>query len=368
LLGVLAVLASACVANGSWELTAPVDPVTTRPWDNPRFLDVSCPTAEFCMGVGSAAGYPLGATTDVGVPLVEVWDGEAWSEVEFASRWPDPDPHTEDDVASKPRSVECLSPTDCRVIVTEYIGWDVWTGMYRWDGVTWSLALDHGTEGGFDAFDCAPDGACLAIWNGWDGAQVFDGAAWGPEVDPTEATDLSCASASMCLAVRDDVVGGVSRWDGAGWVPVDAGGMRARGVDCPSTSRCVLVGEIAGPVGADPAPAVAVWDGTSVVAHPPGVDGPGSLVAVACASVIECLVVGTATGGDPATTGPVSIAHNGVAFYPTGGSPPGPADAVVEGVSCAPQLCMAVGWVGSDAASDLHAAAYRWAPWPPPEG
>jgi hypothetical protein len=100
---------------------------------------------------------------------------------------------------------------------------------------------------------CATRGFCVAV----DGADPYDeytrpgighavvyrhGRWHAPVIIDAEygLTDVSCASARMCIAVDD--AGNAVRWNGRRWTPPRRVGALLEAVACPSASNCIAVG------------------------------------------------------------------------------------------------------------------------------
>jgi hypothetical protein len=107
--------------------------------------------------------------------------------------------------------------------------------------------------------------------------QVTASALLDPNVDANGVADVSCTSASFCLAVTS---GGMAyRYDGTGW----SAGFRSPGasaVSCVSPSFCMTAGD-----------GVSIYDGTQWLPPPAGAPAYGN--SVSCASATFCVVTNT---------------------------------------------------------------------------
>jgi hypothetical protein len=170
--------------GGSWTATVP----PPGPEGGTGYSDVSCPSPQFCMAVGSA--------TEGGIA---VWDGVGWRVLPSPSG------------SGAARQVECAGPELC-----------VESQGRRWTGDTWRpLGVPHGAG----LLACAPPNWC-AVSNG---ATVSMGGApdWRSTALPAgfSARDLSCASPTSCVAtgLGPATDGSTTRvpatavWDGTAW-------------------------------------------------------------------------------------------------------------------------------------------------------
>jgi hypothetical protein len=173
---------------------------------------VSCPSAKFCVAVG----------TNLGRELIESWNGRVWRRVGAPSQAPPGD-------VTVLTSVSCASLSSCVAV---------------------------------GAADAPGDGfAITQTWNGkaWRTSRV----PWPRSVSQSGLLGVSCASATFCVAVGNtgqnpgspDNAGRAAavRWNGRAWMvqPVPAPLPMATsffGVSCRSAARCAAVG-LSGQVG-----------------------------------------------------------------------------------------------------------------------
>ena len=215
---------------------------------------VSCASASFCVAVNSSD--------------VATFNGTGWS----ASSTPD---------AHSLESVSCSSSTDCRA--SDSVG-----AVVSFDGSHWSSPVQVESYGP-TIISCSAAGTCGLIKESqaFTGATavMFDGTSWGSpqivDLPPGGLSDLSCTSASFCMAV--DVGGYALAYDGTNWstpAQID-GGIWLTGVSCTGPSFCVAVDYFGRAI---------TFDGTawstpvSVVAH--------ELLSVSCVSSSFCAAVG----------------------------------------------------------------------------
>ncbi len=324
-------------------------------------LDVSCVSADACMGVGGV-GYKGG-------PGAMSWDGRRWTALSV--------PSPPEGGMSDLRGVSCTSSTACMAVgtYTDTVG-DSQPMAVAWNGVSWSLLSAPGVPGSVlggsaSGVSCVSESACMAVGGGLaaDGsilqwADWWDGSGWSRYRVPTPGAiagldSVSCASSSACMAVGSYSAAGVEmpfaeRWDGSGWtfeqMPSPAGmlGAAPARVSCPSPTACVAVGTSA--VKTFSGGLVERWDGVGWSLQPAAGEFP--LAGVSCVSATAC----TAVGGDqpPPAQGPFAQRWDGSTW--TLARLPGEG-LLTGGVSCwSAELCTAVG----DLAGNV--LAYRSAP------
>ena len=202
--------------------------------------DVSCPSASSCTAVGSHEGQTF----------AEAWDGSAWS----ISATPDP----EGAESSSLESVSCSSAGACTAV-----------GSYTYEALTeeqeeqleeWGVSEEELREMGL----LAEVKRTLIL--------RFNGSSWSIQGAPTPSPDLnwaqlrdvSCASASSCVAVgsyatqREEALGAnqapteektlAMGWDGSEWAVQESPNPEGRpfsqltSVACPSQVACEAAG------------------------------------------------------------------------------------------------------------------------------
>jgi hypothetical protein len=247
------------------------------------------------------------------------------------------------------------------------------TLVEAWNGSVWSVvpSPNHGTSGSY-LWDvsCTSASACMAV--GTDNgaatlAERWDGSSWTvvKPLDPStpfglsELNGVSCISAQTCTAVGayDDINLGdlplVESWDGSTWTLVPnstpaGGGPELYSVACPAAGTCLGVGMfwMQTPIQALAGTSTGSWSLGKVTT--PG-NGDSNLSSVTCTSPSSCVAVGNY---DNTTTGLTLVeSWNGLAWstVPT----PNPTTTAgiasgLNGVECtAPGSCIAVGQSGS---------------------
>ncbi len=163
----IALLASACIPQGTWTATAPA-PVGITPAYASDFISVSCPTTSFCMAVGEAGDTPT-AANDWTQPMVQTWDGAAWTDLSAAFQSLKGEDGADFD------AVSCASATSCIALWNTWGSGDTNPRVAGWNGATWSVApMDLGD---LTQVSCVPGGTCFAMSDGVD-RSTWDGTAF----------------------------------------------------------------------------------------------------------------------------------------------------------------------------------------------
>ncbi len=204
---------------------------------------VACVSAGDCFSIG----VENGGTKDA-VPLVERWDGTAWSLVATPAV-----------PAADLESISCPSATSCFIVGIK----DSASGLgrpliERWDGRAFVLSPGPAIGGQLFSVSCGGPASCVAVGNGGGEALLLDlaGGSWHTSPPPhfADFAATACVSPSNCLAV-----GAVTaHWDGRAWAlgrpaaaygAVDGGaqGAELEGLSCPAPTECVGVGELIHP-------------------------------------------------------------------------------------------------------------------------
>ena len=306
--GAGAAQAATPAAGPAWSIQAvpPLDTTSTIS----RFLDVSCPTASFCVAVGMSIG-----TDGTQRPMAQTWNGQGWHLTAPPAR-------PANTLSSWLDFVSCVSPAHCQAI------------GHR------GPSADHTVKQGLIA----------ETWNGshWRMVPV-------PRTPASNLSGMSCATATMCFVVGSHFMTtgrtqAISlRWDGTRWSPVQPQRPRPstdlEGVSCPGPQDCYAAGTATGK-GANPQdhPLIEHWNGTrwstQTIASPPR---GTRLSDVSCPTATVCTAVGSA-GGDNSR---LLVADLSGGTWTTS-TVPSPAQAIpgtvsFSDVSCsAPRVCSAV--------------------------
>jgi Fibronectin type III domain len=246
---------------------------------------IACPSASNCVAVGRI-GEPRSAT------FAEAWSGGRWRRLASAS----PAAGGNGDVLN---SVACTSVRLCWAVGMRDAGTaSVAPLVERWNGAAWSVVATPNPGGAYlSAVSCSAADDCWAVGESRSAtrrppslAEHWNGSHWSVVATPSPGPQntlygVSCATASACWAVGGAGSSSlVLRWSGAAWRRValanHAGVMS--GVACTAAGECWLVG------GADQR-----WSaGTVQVASPPSLPG-ADVRAAACPDASRCIGVGS---------------------------------------------------------------------------
>ena len=336
-LAVLMVAASAAGASG-WVVQSV--PAPTLPAG--RLTAVSCPSASWCMAVGSG---PNGS-------FAERWDGASWAVESLPEA-----------AVAVLEGISCSSPTACTVVGSVGTGTNGMVLAERWDGTQWAVqpAPRWSVAGeSLGGVSCPTRRFCVAVGSSMNQprskglVELWKRSRWAikrtrvrgvPARAHDSLTGVSCVSAKACVAVGAGITG---TWNGSRW------SLRALkhyrtvvlgAVSCRSVKACVAVGA------GTHHPYWARWNGGRWAVHRMpdfgaqlgGFPNGGTLPSIACTSAMACIAVG-GYSADNAPGGSLAVRLRGDRWslqqLPTSAS--GGAD--LEGVSCtAPGDCTAVG-------------------------
>ncbi|MGA2968506.1 MAG: fibronectin type III domain-containing protein [Acidimicrobiales bacterium] len=250
--GVNAIYSTGTLSSGTWTWTqstavAPVSP------GGGEFFGVSCPSATFCVAVGTDMNG--GAIFATGAESGSTW---TWSPSVLIP----PDSYGRGFL----NSVDCVSTTSCIAV----------GGNYNSGGIS---AI--GTESG-------------GTWSWVSSAVAPDNS------DNGYLTGVSCPTPTACIAVgTNEIVEGTFATSSWSWSSIDAGvfGLSAddffRGVSCADLTDCVAVGgnSITPPIYATGTFAGSAWAWSINSIVPVSTD---SLYSVDCGGATWCVAVGTA--------------------------------------------------------------------------
>ena len=298
-LGSVVAFASPAGATPSWTIVASPN---RKGSTYTKLSGVSCPSATFCVAVGSTTNRTL----------VEQWNGTHWSLVASPSG-----PFAGDSLAG----VSCPSVTNCFAVGTQESTPLFGFGplVEHWNGAHWSIMT--GAAGGAShsmlaGVSCPSTNNCVAVGTG-DGALIesWNGSGWSivPSADPGDSSatlnGVSCPSANSCFAVGSWTpphTGGAAplteRWDGERWSVMDTpsdgllGYTELTGVSCVTVGSCFAVGQSTSADGYSDSPVTERWDGErwSIIAAPvPQQTYSTFLNGVSCSSASNCLAVGS---------------------------------------------------------------------------
>ena len=200
-------------------------------WTTPReyakgygyLADLSCPSNTLCGGVGYTRGHVGGdgAVYWIGSVSSGVWKWTRSSVIGYDSS-----------PGGGPTSVSCANPTSCVAVGSDGNNQAI-VSTYTDSGGTWlstpmtPVTSDSTGKGVFTGVSCASSTSCVAVGSDGNGQGIFSfgtmsGGAWtwsaAAAVVPDNASgttaqsaagfeDVSCATASSCVAVGYDVDG-----------------------------------------------------------------------------------------------------------------------------------------------------------------
>jgi hypothetical protein len=375
--------ASACTAVGNYNTSDGTTSTLAERWDGrawavqatddpagasvASFSGVSCASSTSCTAVGG-----VNLDSILPVPLVEHWNGSAWT----LQQTPDLPPGDQYGSDSQLVAVSCLSSSDCVAVGSTLDPQANGPGQLieRWDGSAWTVQATASSGGATEQLfgvACTAANACTTVGTrqspDTSGTLIehWSGTSWSAQTspDPNGATPAalsaaSCASAAVCVAVGGSLS---ERFDGSAWsmrsVAVPAGDVDVDflAVSCTSPAACLAVGNAGDSSFAEVTLAEA-WNGSiwTVMPTPSPAGGENvTLNGVSCTAGSAC----TAVGGyfDTVTGNEVTLVErwNGTswAIQPTP-NPAGTTSSQLAGVSCTSSTaCTAVGhyFNGSDA-------------------
>jgi hypothetical protein len=280
------------------------------------FTGVSCASATACTAVGAT----IGKATRRSVNLAEVWNGASWR----VQAIPTPKGST----GSSLFAVSCTAPNACTAVGDyDAAGGRVLAMAERWNGSAWRLQPISRPAKVTQLFgvSCPAVQACTAVGyqNSGTGdaqplAEAWNGTTWRvqavplPHAAPGGAfSAVSCTSPGACTAtgtnfgVRHPTL--AERWNGTRWrvqaTPNPANFTTSRqqvalnGVSCTTATACTATGQYA--PGGNAAYFLEAWNGRSwrlvPAPHPAGF-AQGALNGISCAPT-RCTAVGAWSGG-----------------------------------------------------------------------
>jgi hypothetical protein len=281
---------------------------------------VSCPSATACAAVGSTPGK----TPDTSVSLAEIWNGTSWRVQAI--------PAPKGSTSSALFGVSCTSPSACTAVGN----FSTATGRVRalaerWNGTTWRIQAMPKTAAStwFFGVSCPAAHACTAVGNQDHGsagtrpfAEAWNGTAWHIQTVPLPhgspggtLAAVSCTSRRACTATGANFSNTgptlAVRWNGTRWrvQPTPTPNFTTsheepalNAVSCASATACTASGAYA-PDG-HPAYFLEAWNGRSwrliTAPHPAGFSS-GALNGISCVPA-RCTAVGAWSGG------PISVA------------------------------------------------------------
>jgi len=178
----------------------------------------------------------------------------------------------------------------------------------------------------------------------------------GEASTPNQLFEVGCDPSGLAACTAVGARGNLSmalRWDGVSWtyqptpIIIGASAYRLFGVDCPSATRCLAVGNSETPFSSPrPAPLAEIWNGsgwTKQTTPAPSGASSAELTDIGCNNTAECIAVGSAMVGGVKT----AVAEKWKSPTWTLQSVPVPAEAKssqLDGIACRwSNYCVAVG-------------------------
>jgi hypothetical protein len=328
----------ALLLGGIGALFVGAGPAGAYPTSYDELYGVACTSASWCVAVGTTLYQRHND------PLVEVFDGSAWSIV------PSPDVQGYDYLTG----VSCVNSDNC-MAVGYSAGNVVSTLTELWNGSAWSIvpSPNAGTNQNFlEGVDCTSMTNCVAVGSYASTAttypliEAWNGSAWSITDDGTgpandELSSVSCVGADFCMAVGS---GDGVKWNGTDWSVIGtAGGSKTASVSCTSSSSCEAVFGTG----------AASFDGTRWSSQ--STPEAGVLNGIACFDSSDCLGVGWA-GSDSLVE-----SLTGTTWSVVASPDPGGLDNYLAGLSCvSPSACAAVGNQSTTDRANASTLAMEW--------
>ncbi len=329
--------------NGTTWLEVSLPTIENAPGANVQLTGISCVTTQFCVAVGNAV------ISHVETPLIEQWNGSAWSVVQDTSTLP---------ATAGLDGVSCTSVSFC-MAVGGTNGSPASTLVEQWNGATWSTSVLAVPTGVVETFaygvSCAQPTVCMAVGTegvtnpetqtviGQGYAASWNGSAWTPVALPTLNSvpdaifhSVSCIGPSFCAADGSAGQAGgktaAAIWNGTAWTPATLPALPSTGflwgMSCISTTSCTAVGQFAPAPGSGPAfgTLVFTWNGETWTQQLNTPDQTGSsdtfYTDVDCLADWACVAVGTYETGSGQFlpfNASASIARSGYRFVAADG-------------------------------------------------
>ena len=296
---------------------------------NAALTSVSCPSATFCMAVGTSDfGFDHLGIDLLGpiATFAERWDGSAWAVLPTPAAGPSP-------VLA---SVSCVSATFCVAVGATHTSGRQSIGGFLggtkarpivevWNGTAWTVrSTPLGSVRGspLSGVSCVSRRFCLAVGSSGltSAGIVWNGTGWRRITLPAVRYDagwaaVSCVAANACMAVGSfnvnktgvaDLQPLAARWLGGRWSvarpPPEYDRYRGKryandtwltAVSCPSRASCLATGLTLRTQNFYPQGGFADrWDGRRWNAATAGIARDSPLNGVSCVAVDDCYAVG----------------------------------------------------------------------------
>jgi hypothetical protein len=345
-----------------------------------RLKDISCTSSSAC----TAVGVYQEAKGQAEKPLAESWNGSAWS----VQSVPSPAEAT-GSVGLK--GISCTSASACTAVGNFYLETTKQRTLAEsWDGTKWTVQGTTNPNTATNALNqvsCSAAGTCTAVGSGrpeqltTEGetsiAERLSAGEWKTQTTPNLATsesrleEVSCASASMCLAIGHDTLRAkapVESWNGSTWA-LQANLKGASGypadVSCPTTTWCMLAGSLegGGPKAWIFKEVAGEWSQTPESPPTPSGGSQATLRSVSCASTSACTAVGYYYLESESKYKPLVERWNGSTWtvQSAPSAPGGEATSAMLSVSCpTTTACTTVGKAGSATFAERWSTTEGW--------
>ncbi len=256
---------------------------------------VSCRSSQFCVTVGAWSG----GTTNF--YFSQKWNGRSWSTMPTALA---------PQYFLEAFSVSCVSATFCVAVGQQAptLTPNDDLAYLEWNGTVWS-SMPNGYQDGdggnqyLYGVSCTSTTFCVAVGgdepNSLDYWLEWNGIAWSPMTPPSGGAVLpvgvSCVSQSFCMARTSR--GGAVEWNGTTW-STSTGAAGLTDLSCVSASLCVAAGPYNNSAGSPPSTGTMTWNGTAWI--PTSMTGPGDsgeLRGISCSLTPSCVAVGDYVNG-----------------------------------------------------------------------
>jgi len=240
-------------SNNAWTLMRTPNPVAAVS----GLSGLACTSPTSCIAVG---GYFVSSgNSSSHLSLAEHWNGTEWTIV--------PTPNVPNAFDSALTGVACAAPTDCFAVGYSHTTNVTVPLIQRWDGAAWSIVASPNPPSSADSelagVACAATTRCTAVGSSDHGTllQRWNGTAWSIKKSPNPTgstgaslTGVSCPSTARCFAAgvafRKKAVQNrlVERFTPTGNVvvgvpvPSDAKRSSLGAISCASETNCFAVG------------------------------------------------------------------------------------------------------------------------------
>lgn len=266
-----------CVAGGEYKDSSGIYQTFAEAWNGSAWSDATLPASQGtsnnyiegstgCIPGGSCMIFGMYYNGTVYLAMEDTWNGTSWS----STSMPDEGSYTNYLYGGG----ACYSSSFCMAVGYYYAnsaGTVVDALAETWNGTAWSVALPvvYGTSYNlFYGVSCASATMCMAVGEYYTGSvyqplsETWNGSTWSDSVLPVSASStgswllaVSCITTTACEGVgqyKDSggVLQGLSEtWNGTAWsdspLPPDAGSAVENylsGIYCFSTERCWAAG------------------------------------------------------------------------------------------------------------------------------